>query len=193
MEGLLPIIFAALWIIFGGIGSKKKREDAARRQRELAQRTAREREAQRAQRLEKRRADSAVRTAAERAREEAREARASVQESSVDMIPDELWNILTGGAPRPPRSQQPSGGGWTTSPPWDEEDAVHSIAGVSTEGEFGDETDSDDEAISHARCRQRLEGSSPSPGMRRTAGARAPAVCVSGLARPSRRAFISPP
>ena len=157
MEELIPFIFFILWFLFGGIGSKKKREEMKRRAEE--QRAAAE--AQRAARAEQRRAMRESREADGRVTfPEAQTTTVETSSDSLDMIPDELWNILTGGAPRPtqpprqPSAERPAGdGGWVTSPPYDEEDAVHSIEGVSTEAEFGDETDYDDEAIRSSRRR----------------------------------------
>lgn len=158
MEELIPFIFFIVWLLFSGVGSKKKREEAVRRQQEAR----RQAEAERAARAEQRRAGAESRGIEERGSFQEAQPTASSTETSLDMIPDELWDILTGGAPRPTRPGQPqppptsqptSDGGWVTSPPWDEEDAIHSIEGVSTEAEFGDETDYDDEAIRGARRR----------------------------------------
>ena len=171
MEELIPFIFFILWFLFGGLGSKKKREEAQRQaeaQREAAAAERRARAEQRRAMRESREADGRVTFP------EARDdglftgpstsgggSTGPTQESSVDMIPDELWNILTGGAPRPTRPEpypsaerEPVGdGGWVTSPPYDEEDAVHSIEGVSAETEGEDLVDYDDEADRIARAR----------------------------------------
>ena len=152
MEELIPFIFFVVWLLFSGVGSKKKREDARRRAEiEAADRRARA-EQQRAMR-ESREADGRV-TFPEAQTEES-------SDTSLDMIPDELWDILTGGAPRPTRpGQQPTtsrepvpSGGWVTSPPWDEDDAVHSIEGVSHEDESTEVVDYDDDASRTARAR----------------------------------------
>lgn len=169
MEELLPFIFFVVWLLIGGLGGKKKREEAQRRAE----------------------AERAAREAQARARQAAREARDSegrISASSppapqptmqqptgtaADMVPDELWAILTGGAPRPtgpptpipqraPEPEpveydwQPAGpdeGGWVTAPPWDEEDAVDSIEGVSAERGGENTVDYDDQAERIARAR----------------------------------------
>ena len=174
MEELIPAVFFILWFLFSMIAGKGKREEARRRAEA-------EREAQAAARK--------ARAEQRRAMRESREADGRVtypdaggggffdesghagtattasDDTSLDMIPDELWNILTGGAPRPTRPQpspapttsserEPvSDGGWVTSPPWDEEDAVHSIEGVSAETGGEDEVDYDDAADRVARAR----------------------------------------
>ena len=161
MEELLPFIFFILWIVFGGIGSKKKREEAQRRaqaQREAAEAAKRARDEQRRAMRESREADG--RSTFPEAQEPASSQGGTG--TSLDMVPDELWAILTGGAPRPtgpsgpvevPYDPEPaSSGGWTTSPPWDEEDAVHSIEGVSTEAPENT-VDYDDDADRIARAR----------------------------------------
>ena len=174
MEELLPFIFFVVWLLIGGLGGRKKREEAQRRAE--AERAARE-------------AQARARQAAREARDNEGRIRVDVPRPSsqqptgtaADMVPDELWAILTGGAPRPtgptaptPRAPepevedeydwQPAGpdeGGWVTSPPWDEEDAVDSIEGVSAE-RTGEETfDYDDYAEQAARARyESVEGSS---------------------------------
>ena len=151
MEELITFVFFILWFLFGGLGSKKKREEMKRRAEE--QRAAAE--AQRAARAEQRRAMRESREADGRVTfPEAQTAGTS--SDSLDMIPDELWNILTGGAPRPtqPSAEPPvSDGGWITSPPYDEEDAIHSIEGVSAETGGEDVVDYDEDAERHARAR----------------------------------------
>ena len=171
MEELIPFIFFILWFLFGGLGSKKKREEAQRRaetQREAAEAARRARAEQRRAMRESREADG--RMTFPEARDDGLFTGPSTsgggstgpgQDSSVDMIPDELWNILTGGAPRPTRPEpypsaerDPIGdGGWVTSPPYDEEDAVHSIEGVSAETGGEDLVDYDDDADRTARAR----------------------------------------
>lgn len=171
MEELLPFIFFVVWLLIGGLGSKKKREEAQRRAE--AERAARE-------------AQARARQAAREARDSEGRIRPSLDApapttsqqpggTAVDMVPDELWAILTGGAPRPtgpgapapPRAPeppaaeaeydwQPAGpdeGGWVTEPPWDEEDAVDSIEGVSAERTGESTVDYDDFAEQTARAR----------------------------------------
>ena len=165
MEELIPFIFFILWFLFGGLGSKKKREEAQRRaeaQREAQEAARRARAEQRRAMRESREADGRL-TYGEAGGggffEEPKPAAPTTSDSSVDMIPDELWTILTGGAPRPTRPQPetaeypPSDGGWVTSPPYDEEDAVHSIEGVSAETSVEDAVDYDDDASRYARAR----------------------------------------
>lgn len=178
---LIPFILIILWSILGAGGAKKKQEEQRRR----AEEQRRAREAQRGGVGSG--GDSEDRFGAgeaSRARDAAAEARAETRapgDTAADMVPDELWRILTGGAPPPTRTPGPvrtppeveyepeaeyspdveyepeyqptEPGGWTTSPPWDEEDAVHSIEGVSAETAAGDLTDYDDAADATARAR----------------------------------------
>ena len=172
MEELLPFIFFIAWLIIGSLGGKKKKEEAERRAE--AQRRAREAQA-RAREAAREARDNEGRIRASSA-EPVRPAPQTQQQTgtSLDMVPDELWAILTGGAPRPtgptgpvpmpepPTSSdaeydwQPAGpdrGGWVTEPPWDEEDAVDSIEGVSAERTGEDTLDYDDFAEQAARAR----------------------------------------
>ncbi len=165
MEELIPFVFFILWFLFGGLGSKKKREEAQRQaeaQREAAEAARRARAEQRRAARESR--DTEGRRSsrnAERYEEAPTTTMSTSSGDSLDMIPDELWNILTGGAPRPTPQQQPEAerdatppGGWVTSPPWDEEDATNSIEGVSHEDDVTEVVDYDDEAISRPRGRE---------------------------------------
>ena len=175
MEELLPFLFFIVWLLIGGVTTKKKREEAQRRAD--AERAARE-------------AQARARQAAREARDGEGRIRASVEtakekpaDTALDMVPDELWAILTGGAPRPtgptapspPRAPQPEpaeaeydwqpagpdDGGWVTAPPWDEEDAVDSIEGVSAERGGESTFDYDDFAERTARARyEKVEGTS---------------------------------
>ena len=168
MEELIPFVFFIVWFLFSGVGSKKKREEAQRQaeaQREAAAAARRARAEQRRAMRESRGADGRetyAQTGDGAYFDESTSSTATTTPSdSTDMIPDELWNILTGGAPRPTRPQpypsadrEPVGdGGWVTSPPYDEEDAVHSIEGVSAETAGEDLVDYDDEADRVARAR----------------------------------------
>ena len=171
MEELIPIIFFILWFLFGTLGSKQKRE--GQRQRAEAERAAREAAAR--ARAEQRRAMRESREAGGRMTfpdaQETATGSSGGTGTSLDMVPDELWAILTGGAPRPtgpsgpepttPRREPVPEGGWVTSPPWDEEDAVDSIEGVSAETSLEDVHDYDDTASEVARARyENVEGAS---------------------------------
>lgn len=184
MEELLPFIFFVAWLLIGGLGAKKKREEAGRRaeaQRREREGRARPQAGQRGPQAGQRESGRASRDAdRDFGYGDTRDApdRASAGTSSepegtaLDMVPDELWDILTGGAPRPPRSPMPTPapepepepveewraagpdeGGWVTAPPWNEEAAVDSIEGVSYEEVGRDTFDYDDQADRIARAR----------------------------------------
>lgn len=161
---LLPLILIILWTVLGASGAKKKQEEQRRR----AEQARRAREAQARARRESGSVepehDEEVVPRYEGGRYDL-DAEPYVRTepadggSAVDMVPDELWAILTGGAPPPTRPRPPVEyrepepepvveGGWVTSPPWDEEAAEHSIEGVSAEV-----LDHDDTAAEYARAR----------------------------------------
>lgn len=155
---LLPLALIILWSVIGAKGAKKKQEEKRRR----AEADRRAREGQQRARLESGESDGRLTIEAETSSRPPRTVDAG---TAVDMVPDELWSILTGGAPPPTRPRAPEPypedsesstvpeGGWATSPPWDEEDAVNSVEGVSAE-EIGDEVvDYDEAADATARAR----------------------------------------
>lgn len=163
---LLPLILIILWSVLGASGAKKKQEEQRRR----AEQQRRAREAQARARgqggdaeLEQEDVGAPQYGGGRYDLDAEPYARTEPADggSSVDMVPDELWAILTGGAPPPTRPRPPveyrapepepdeiGEGGWATSPPWDEEAAQHSIEGVSAEV-----VDHDDSAAEYARAR----------------------------------------
>lgn len=163
---LLPIILIVLWTLLGTGGAKKKQEEQRRR----AEQQRRAREAQSGAGRPQSPAglepqdDGVPRYEGGRYDLDAEpyvRTEPADGGSSVDMVPDELWAILTGGAPPPTRPRPPTEyrqpepepepvveGGWVTSPPWEEESARDSIEGVSAEVLGHDES-----AAEYARAR----------------------------------------
>ncbi|HUF13845.1 MAG TPA: hypothetical protein VMN78_12145 [Longimicrobiales bacterium] len=172
MDGfeLIPLILIILWSIFGAKSAKRKQEEQRRRAEE--QRRANEAK-QRAGGVETRESGGSVGAgtrAGTRTTAGTPTTASTGRDSAADMVPDDLWAILTGGTP-PPRPQPPARvpplpepeyeedpapaepGGWVTSPPWDEEDAVDSIEGVSYENVGRETIGYDDAAEGIARAR----------------------------------------
>lgn len=167
---LIPFILIILWSIFGAKSAKRKQEEEQRRRAEEQRRASEAR--MRAGGLDARDTGASpeagrqagTRTAAPAARTPT--TASTGRDSAADMVPDDLWAILTGGAP-PPSARVPphpepeyeeepapaEPGGWVTSPPWDEEGAVDSIEGVSYEAGGRETIGYDDAAEGIARAR----------------------------------------